>query len=79
MHDLDPEYYAVCCERITSPIADEVGMKPNLECGSVVRVRVPEGGPCDGWVAHVRCHRGHSFLVEGDDLLTHMAVEERVG
>jgi hypothetical protein len=53
--------YVTCREKITSPIADEVGMRPNMECGE--RFKVGPFPPLTGGVAVVRCPYGHQFYV----------------
>lgn len=52
--------YVTCREKITSPIADEVGMQPNMECGE--RCQVGPHGPTN--LTLVRCPRGHQFYVD---------------
>lgn len=53
--------YVTCREKITSPVADEVGMRPNLECGE--RFKVGPFLPLTNVVAVVRCPYGHQFHV----------------
>lgn len=50
-----------CREKVTSPIAEEVGMQPNAEC----RIRFEIGPFSKGAeVALARCPRGHEFYVD---------------
>jgi hypothetical protein len=58
--------YVTCREKITSPIADEVGMTPNMECSE--RFQVGPFSAVIGGAALVRCPRGHQFYVAIRDL-----------
>lgn len=50
-----------CRQKVTSPIAEEVGMQPNAEC----RIRFEVGPfPKGAEVALVRCPRGHQFHID---------------
>jgi hypothetical protein len=58
--------FVTCKEKVTSPIADEVGMRPNMECGE--RVAVGPFPPLTNGVALVQCPRGHQFYVALSEL-----------
>lgn len=60
------EGFVVCHEKITSPIADEVGITPNMKCGE--RFKVGPFPPEPSAAAIVRCPRGHQFYVVIRDL-----------
>jgi len=51
-----------CREKVTSPIAEEVGMKPDLECGE--RFEIGPFPPEVRYAVIARCPRGHQFYVD---------------
>jgi hypothetical protein len=58
--------FVTCKEKVTSPIADQVGMRPNMECGE--KFAVGPFPPLTTGVAVVRCPRGHQFYVALSEL-----------
>lgn len=58
--------YVTCRQKVTSPIADEVGMTPNMECGE--RFLVGPFPPLTSGAALARCPRGHQFYVAISEL-----------
>lgn len=54
--------FVTCPHNVTSPIADEVGMTPNLPCGE--QVEITNLAP----VMQLRCPRGHDFTARDTDV-----------